>query len=105
MLDLVLPKATSKAHSNSTSSNNSAIYGRVTYGLGPYSARCHNHAEKIPKIYTKIYTKIYQNILYIFIHIWIYLAIFWYFFGMVMTPKKIPKIYPNISKIYPRYPR
>ena len=48
-------------------------YQHITFGLGPYSALCRNHAEKIQKKYTNIYTKIYQKILYIFMYIFGYI--------------------------------
>ena len=74
--------------------------------LGHIEAGVVTRPKKLPKIYTKIYTKIYPTILYIVVYIWIYLVLFWNFFGMVTSPKIIPKyiqIYTNIYKIYKIY--
>ena len=64
--------------------------GHIAPGAITMPKKCQKYIKKyIPK-YTKIY-------------IWIYLAIFWYFFGMVMSPKKntknISKYIQDISKI------
>ena len=86
---------------------------KQTHGLGPYSTLCHNHAEKIPKIYTNIYTKIYQKILYILIYIYIYIYIYifgyiWLYFCIFSAWLRHQKKYQNITKyiqIYTRYRR